>query len=76
VKTLLIRDTEEPPRELRDIVRAGSTEMAEIRRGDVPPTIAADRVVVWDGRYVTVDDRRMCWPDDEDELKVLFQTGG
>jgi hypothetical protein len=76
VKTLLIRDTEEPPRELREIVRAGSTEMDEMRRADVPPVVAADRVVVWDGRHVIVDDRRMRWPEDEDELRVLFQTAG
>ncbi len=76
MKTLFIRDTEEPPRELRDIVRAGSTETAEMKRQDVPPTVSADRVVVWDGRHVIVDDRRMRWPDDEDEVRLLFQTGG
>jgi hypothetical protein len=42
----------------------------------MPPVIAADRLVVWDGRHVTVGDRTMCWPEDEDELRLLFQTGG
>ncbi len=76
MKTLLIRDGVEPPRELSDLVRAGSTEMAEMDRRDMPPVIAADRLVVWDGRHVTVGDRTMCWPEDEDELRLLFQTGG
>jgi hypothetical protein len=76
MKTLLIRDAAEPPRELRDLVRAGSTEVAEIRRDETPPTFAADRVVIWDGREVTIEDRRLRWPEDEDELRLLFQTGG
>ena len=76
VKTLLIRDADEPPRALADLVRAGSTEMAEMRRNELPTTFYADRVVVWDGRHVIVDDRKMRWPDDEDELRLLFQTGG
>jgi hypothetical protein len=76
MKTLLIRDGNEPPGELRDLVQAGSTEYDEINRADVPPSIRADRVVVWNGREVTLDDRRLRWPEDEDELRVLFQTGG
>ena len=76
MKILLIRDADEPPREVCDLLRAGSTQMDEMRRSDLPPVITADRIVVWDGRHVVVDDRPLRWPEDEDELRMFFQTGG
>jgi hypothetical protein len=76
VKTLFVRGDADPPHELREIVHAGSTEVDEVRGADAPPTRDADRVVVWNGTTVTVDDRRLRWPDDEDELRLLFQTSG
>jgi hypothetical protein len=76
MKTLLIRGTHEPPGELRDIVVRGSTEVAEVARADDAPARDVDRVVEWTGRELVVDDRRLRWPEDEDELRLLFQTGG
>jgi hypothetical protein len=76
MKTLLIHGTHEPPGELRDIVARGSTEVAELSCGDVSRAGDADRIVEWTGRDVVVDDRRLRWPDDRDEIRMLFQTGG
>ena len=76
MKTLLIRGNDEPPRELRDIIEAGSTQVDE--RTEMSPAArdAADRVVIWNGRQLAFDDRRLRWPEDRDELVLLFQTGG
>ena len=76
MKTLFVRGDIDPPPELREIVQAGSTEVDEIRGAAGPRAHDADRVVTWTGTTVTVDDRRLRWPDDEDELKLLLQTGG
>ena len=76
VKTLLIRGAHHPPRELREIVEAGSTELVEVARAEHANRGTADRVVEWNGRELIVEDRRLRWPDDEDELRLLFQTGG
>ena len=76
MKTLLVRGDSDPPRELCDIVSAGSTEVDEIRSGKDVPQHGADRVVIWNGRDVIVDDRALRWPEDRDELKLLLQTGG
>jgi hypothetical protein len=75
MKTLLVRGETEPPAALRDLVRAGSTEVKEVR-SDAGARPYADRVVVWTGSTVVVDDRRLRWPDDLDELRLLFQTSG
>ena len=75
MKTLLIRGSHEPPEELREIVRGGSTEVAEVATAEDAPR-DVDRVVKWDGRDVTLEDRRLRWPDDKDELRMLFETGG
>ena len=76
MKTLLVRGTHEPPGELRDIVAGGSTEVAEVARADDVTTGDVDRIVEWNGRELVVEDRRLRWPEDEDELRMLFQTGG
>ena len=76
MKTLLIRGDEEPPRALRDIVNAGSTEVSEVREADRMATDHADRVVIWNGRHLEVDNRRLRWPEDEDELRLYFQSAG
>jgi hypothetical protein len=76
MRTLLIRGDAEPPRELREIVRAGSTEMDEVTRADALAAENADRVVIWNGRHVEVENRRLRWPEDEDELRLYFQSAG
>ena len=76
MKTLLIRAGTAPPPALRRIVEAGSTEVAEVASRSDARAQSADRLVEWTGRDLIVDDRRLRWPEDEDELKMLFQTGG
>ena len=76
MKTLLIRGTHEPPGELREIVKGGSTELAEVARADEAAMRDVDRIVEWNGRELVMEDRRLRWPEDEDELRLLFQTGG
>lgn len=76
MKTVLIRGTHEPPGELREIVEGGSTEVAEVARADDARGFEADRVVEWNGSEVVFENRRLRWPEDEDELRLLFQTGG
>jgi hypothetical protein len=76
MKTVLIRGAAGPPRELRDIVEGGSTELAEVARRDDARAHDADRLIEWNGRALLVDDRWLRWPEDEDELRMLFQTGG
>jgi hypothetical protein len=75
MKTLLIHGPDAPPPGLRRIVEDGSTEV-EAGRRDEASARAADRVVEWTGRELVVDGRRLRWPDDEDEIRMLFQTGG
>jgi hypothetical protein len=78
MKTLLIRNQGEPPAEVRDILRAGSTEMHEVRGGESRDATDADRVVVWNGGDIEVrakgDCTRLHWPEDEDKLKMFFMT--
>jgi hypothetical protein len=83
MKTLLISGKGEPPEELRDIVRAGSTEMREMDELQPAAAAAADRVVIWRGGEVEVrggGDARgaaadcLKWPQDEDKLRLFFQT--
>ena len=76
MRTVLIRGGDEPPAELRHIVETGSTEVLEVSGDDRRATQDADRVVIWNGHDVIVEDRRLRWPEDEDELRMLFQTGG
>jgi hypothetical protein len=76
MKTLLVRGSLEPPPELRRIVESGSTEVAEVAQSQDAAGADADRLVKWNGREVVVDSRRLKWPEDEDEIRMLFQTGG
>jgi hypothetical protein len=76
MKILLIRGASAPPPELRRIVEGGSTELAEVGRAEAAHRHDADRIVEWTGRELVVDSRRLRWPEDEDELRMLFQTGG
>jgi hypothetical protein len=76
MKTLLVRGSHEVPAELRQIVEGGSTELTEVRRSDDALGREVDRVVEWNGRELVLEERRLRWPDDEDELRMLFQTGG
>jgi hypothetical protein len=80
MKTLLIRGSHVPPDGLRRIVEGGSTEVAEVARRDTAleeaPGGDFDRVVEWNGRELLLEDRRLRWPEDEDELRMLFETGG
>jgi hypothetical protein len=86
MKTLLIRGQNDVPPQVRAIVRAGSTEVKEVR-ADEPrdiTTLHVDRVVIWDRGEIEVrsgDERRessakLRWPQDEDKLRMFFQTGG
>jgi hypothetical protein len=75
MKTVLICGRHEPPNELRDIIERGSTEFLEVKSpGDAPRD--ADRIAAWTGRELVFEDRRLRWPEDEDEVRLLFQTGG
>lgn len=76
MKTLLIRGSYEPPQEVREIVERGSTEVAEVAGAGDEIRRDADRVVEWNGHEVLFENRRLRWPDDEDELRMLFDTGG
>jgi hypothetical protein len=76
MKTLLIRGTDEPPEDFRELVRAGSTDVAEVTSDDGGPRTEADRIVIWNHGTVIVDERAWHWPDDRDELTALFQSGG
>jgi hypothetical protein len=73
MRTVLIRGGDEPPSELRHIVETGSTEVLEVADDDGRATRDADRIVIWNGHDVIVEDRRLRWPEDEDELRLLFQ---
>jgi hypothetical protein len=83
MKTLLIHDESEPPDKLREIVRGGSTEFCEADKLSDEAARDADRVVIWRQNEVEVRgsadrDRtdRLQWPQDEDKLRLLFNTGG
>ena len=86
MKTLLIRGQGTVPPRLREIVRAGSTELKEVRADEErdATTLEADRIVVWDQGDVevrTAHNRqdagaKLRWPEDEDKLRMFFQTGG
>jgi hypothetical protein len=86
MKTLLVRGTGTIPARVADIVRAGSTMLKEIRADEErdATTLEADRVVVWDDGEIQVqaghgsrkEAVRLRWPEDEDKLRLLFQTGG
>jgi len=86
MKTLLVRGTGNVPQGVADIVRAGSTMMKEIRADEErdATTLDADRIVVWNDGEIQVQaghgSRKeavmLRWPQDEDKLRLLFQTGG
>jgi hypothetical protein len=85
MKTLLIRgDGGGIPPKVREIVRAGSTELKEIRIDEERDavTLEADRVVLWNGGEIELRlegesaPQRLRWPDEEEKLRMFFQTGG
>ena len=76
MKTLLIRGSNPPPAPVRDIIKGGSTEVVEVARAEDVSRTDADRIVEWNGREVIFGDRRLRWPEDEDELRLLFETAG
>lgn len=86
MKTLLIRGQGGVPPEVREIVRSGSTELKEVRADEErdATTLEADRIVVWDQGEIevrTTNNRqdpgtKLRWPEDEDKLRMFFQTGG
>jgi hypothetical protein len=85
MKTLLIRgDGGGIPPKVREIVRAGSTELKEIRIDEErdAATLEADRVVLWNGGEIELrldaqsPPQRLRWPDEEEKLRMFFQTGG
>ena len=85
MKTLLIRGGGEPPAEVREIVQAGSTEVREMDELRPDAAAEADRVVIWREGQVEVRGAgdaegaaadRLNWPQDEDKLRLFFQTSG
>jgi hypothetical protein len=85
MKTLLIRSEGEPPSMVRDIVRAGSTEVREMDELKAEAAADADRVVIWRQGEVEVRGGAdvsgtagscLKWPQEEDKLRMFFQTGG
>ena len=86
MKTLLVRGQGTVPAQVREIVRAGSTEVKEVRADEErdASTLEADRVLVWNEGEIelrSASDRRegvarLRWPEDEDKLRMFFQTGG
>ena len=85
MKTLLVRGQGTVPPRVKEIVRAGSTEVKEIRADEERDvtTLEADRVVVWEDGDIEVRSARgrdeaakLKWPRDEDKLRMYFQTGG
>jgi hypothetical protein len=76
MRTLLIRNTPEadPPPELYDIIRNGSTVILVTEAPDEGFRLCVDRVVVWNDPELTVDDRTLWWPADADEVRLLFES--
>jgi hypothetical protein len=83
MKTLLIRSDGDPPSQVREIVRAGSTELREMDELKPEAAAEADRVVIWrDGEVevrggADVDGTAgscLKWPQEEDKLRLFFQT--
>jgi hypothetical protein len=86
MKTLLVRGLGTVPPRVKEILRAGSTEMKEVRADEErdATTLEADRVVVWNEGEIELRSTaarresvaRLKWPQDEDKLRMFFQTGG
>lgn len=84
MRTLLIRGDGEVPPRVREILRAGSTEVKEIRADEVRDRTAhIDRVVYWNRGEIELRDdtpgtpaTRLRWPQEEEKLRLLFQTAG
>ena len=76
MRTLLVTtDDVLLPMELRRIIDAGSTAVEETRSPDRAAR-AHDRILTWGQGALQVGDRRLHWPDDEEEIRLLLQTGG
>jgi hypothetical protein len=85
MKTLLVRGEGTVPRTVRDIIRKGSTELKEVRADEErdASTLEADRVVLWRDGAIELSSTRerggnvtkLRWPQDEDKLRIFFQTG-
>ena len=86
MRTLLVRGDTAVPRKVREIVRAGSTDLKEVRADEErdTSTLEADRVVFWNEGEIELCATRerggsvtkLKWPQDEDKLRMFFQTGG
>jgi hypothetical protein len=85
MKTLLIRSEGEPPATVRDIVQAGSTEVREMDELKPEAAAEADRVVIWRSGEIEVRGgadvdgtagSRLKWPQEEEKLRMFFQTAG
>jgi hypothetical protein len=83
MKTLLIRSEGDPPPQVKDIVRAGSTEVREMDELKPEAAAEADRVVIWRKGEVEVRGGAdvhgtagscLKWPQEEDKLRMFFQT--
>jgi hypothetical protein len=86
MRTLLVRKDTAVPAKVRDIIRKGSTELKEVRADEERDvsTLEADRVVFWSEGQIELCATRerggnvtkLKWPQDEDKLRMFFQTGG
>ena len=84
MKTLLVRGRGTVPPQVRDIVRRGSTEVKEVRADEErdATTLEADRVLVWNEGEIELRSAssrreavaRLKWPQDEDKLRMFFNT--
>ena len=74
--TVLVVEGHSPvPAELREVIDAGSTSVQQVE-ADARRIPAADRLLVWRGDELRLGERRMRWPEDAEEIRMLLQTGG
>ncbi len=73
---LVIQNETAVPAELRQIIDAGSTSVEQVPPGAVLRADATDRVLMWEPGLLRIGERRLRWPDDEDEIRLLLQTAG
>ena len=76
MRTLLIQNDPDdaPPQDLYDIIRNGGTIVLVTEAPDEGFRACVDRVVEWNDPELKVDDRTLCWPEDADEVRLLFES--
>jgi hypothetical protein len=78
MRTLVIQSSPDavPPKDLSDIIANGSTVVLVTEAPDEGFRAYVDRVVEWRDPELTIDNRTLIWPDDADEVRELFKSGG